>query len=409
MIFARRRFAAWLVTASGLIAVLGGCAAFPRSGPDDYQIRSDATTSLKATDGSGSQVALAYAVVDLSPTVLAAIRPRGPGSLYQSFGGGRGAPPQIRVGIGDLIQVTLFEAAAGGLFIPLDAGSRPGNFITLPEQTVDENGNISVPYAGLVPANGRTIPAIEADIVNRLENRAIEPQAVVSLITQSATTVSVIGEVRGAGTFPVNPAGDTVVDMISRGGGLNFPGYESYVTLQRKDRKATVFFDQLIDNPQENIYVSPGDTIYVYRQQRTFLAFGASGLNGQFDFETQTLSMAEGVGRAGGLLDDRADPGMTFLYRVEPRSTLESMGVDLSKFDPARTLIPTIYRANFRNPTEFFLAQDFPMEDKDIIYVSNADVIELYKFLELVNSISATAGGIAADQILIHEAITGTW
>src|SRR5215471_12236648 len=37
---------------------------------------------------------------------------------------------------------------AGGLFIPLEAGIRPGNFIRLPNQAVDNNGNITVPYAG---------------------------------------------------------------------------------------------------------------------------------------------------------------------------------------------------------------------------------------------------------------------
>ena len=43
-----------------------------------------------------------------------------------------------------------FEAAAGGLFIPAEAGVRPGNYVTLPNQPVDTKGFISVPYAGLV-------------------------------------------------------------------------------------------------------------------------------------------------------------------------------------------------------------------------------------------------------------------
>jgi hypothetical protein len=39
----------------------------------------------------------------------------------------------------------IFEAEAGGLFVPSEAGARPGNFVTLPEQIVDSNGNITVP------------------------------------------------------------------------------------------------------------------------------------------------------------------------------------------------------------------------------------------------------------------------
>ena len=48
------------------------------------------------------------------------------------------------------MSVTIFEAEARGLFFPSEAGARPGNFVTLPEQIVDSNGNITVPYAGTI-------------------------------------------------------------------------------------------------------------------------------------------------------------------------------------------------------------------------------------------------------------------
>ena len=34
--------------------------------------------------------------------------------------------------IGDMVSVTIFEAEAGGLFVPSEAGARPGNFVMLP-------------------------------------------------------------------------------------------------------------------------------------------------------------------------------------------------------------------------------------------------------------------------------------
>jgi polysaccharide biosynthesis/export protein len=65
-------------------------------------------------------------------------------------------PPRMTLGIGDVVSVTIFEAEPGGRLIPSDAGARPGNFITLPDQVVDTNGNITVPYAGTIRAIGRT-------------------------------------------------------------------------------------------------------------------------------------------------------------------------------------------------------------------------------------------------------------
>ena len=72
---------------------------------------------------------------------------------------------------------------------------RPGNFVTLPNQPVDTKGFISIPYAGLVPAAGKTPAQVEKGIVDRIKNRAIEPQAVVALVTANSSLITVIGEI----------------------------------------------------------------------------------------------------------------------------------------------------------------------------------------------------------------------
>jgi protein involved in polysaccharide export with SLBB domain len=67
-------------------------------------------------------------------------------------------PRQITLGIGDVVSVTIFEAEPGGLFVPSDAGARPGNFVALPDQVVDPNGNITVPYARRSELSGARPP-----------------------------------------------------------------------------------------------------------------------------------------------------------------------------------------------------------------------------------------------------------
>jgi polysaccharide export outer membrane protein len=191
--------------------------------------------------------------------------------------------------------------------------------------------------------------------------------------------------------------------MISQAGGLSAPGIETYVTLQRRGRTATVLYDHLADTPAENIYVAPGDTIFVNRERRTYLAFGATGLSGRFDFEESGLTLGEALGKAGGLLDGRADPAQVMLYRVVSRQTLVKLGVDVHKF--ASDEVPVIFRANLRDPAAFFAVQKFAMSDKDIVYVSNSDSVELLKFLNLVNSVSATAAGVSDDVVDTRNAL----
>ena len=391
-----------------LVALLAGCTALPASGPRHYDIADGAAAALVSRRDT---VAFNYVLLDINAPVLDNVVDIGPGSFFKSFGKGHGPAPVIRVGVGDIVQVSIFESASGGLFIPPEASVRPGNFVTLPTQEVDRAGNITVPYAGQVPAVGRTTAEIQRDIESRLAKRAIEPQVVVALTERNASEVAVVGDViTTANKFKIRLNGERILDMISRAGGIKYPGYELFVTLQRGKRRATAYFPTLVNDPKENIYVAPGDTIYVYREQQKFVAVGAlgtvgqtSGLTGQFAFEQEKLSLNEAVAKAGGLLDFRANPGQVFLYRLEHREMLESLKVDLGRFPPPQKMIPVVYRANFRDPSSFFFAQAFPMRHKDVIYVSDADSVEVVKFLVYLRQISSTVAGVSLDALVTRD------
>ena len=254
------------------ILALGGCGSntfLPSYGPLSIDVRTHST----------EPDALPYASVRMSPEVvdiLATIEPR-LGTIFAD----RRPPPTIRFGVGDVVAVTIFEAASGGLFIPLEAGVRPGNFITLPNQRVDNRGNISVPYAGSIRAAGRTPTEVQNAIVAALKDRAIEPQSVVTLVDQQTSLISVLGEVNRPARFAANAEGEHVLDVITRAGGPKSDGFDTWVMLERGGRRAIAPFGALVYEPSNNIYVHPNDTIYVYREPQTFIAFGAfSGTGG---------------------------------------------------------------------------------------------------------------------------------
>jgi polysaccharide export outer membrane protein len=379
-------------------------------GPDRRAIELGASASLPADRHTA---VLDYALVDITPNVADIAVNIGPESFFKTFGSRPGPPPIIRVGVGDVVQVTVFESSAGGLFIPAEAGVRPGNFVTFPTQLIDRSGTITVPFAGDVQAAGRSLTDIQKDIESKLQNRAIEPQVIVSLVNQNATAVSVVGDVlNGANRFTVRFSGDRVLDMISNAGGLKFPGYEIFVTLQRGGKRATVYFPNLVNNPAENIFVNPGDTIHVYREQQKFVAVGAlansgTGATSQFAFEQEKLSLNEAIAKAGGLLDLRSDARQVFLYRLEDRDILNAMKVNLVHFPPGQKLIPTVYRTNFRDPAGFFVAQRFGVRHKDIIYVATADSVEVVKFLAYLRAISSSVSGVATDGAVTRDIIRG--
>ena len=377
----------WILSAFGLALLAAGCDALntsfiPTSGPSGFDIKA----GLTAPDYPP------YGLVRLTPEVVQTLAEWEPRGIAGSFVDRR-PPPEIKFGIGDVVSVTIFEAAAGGLFIPTEAGVRPGNFVTLPNQPVDTDGNISVPYAGAIRAVRRTPTEIQRSIVDAIKNRAIEPQAVVALVNQNTSLISVLGEVNTPNRFPAVPAGEHILDSITRAGGIKDQGYESWVMLERAGHRGAVPFGDLIYQPRNNIWTHPGDTIYVYREPQTFLALGAAGQQGQIPFQQWRITLAEGVAKAGGLLDIQADPASVFLYRREPRELAEKLGVDCSKFQGYT--VPVIYSVSFRDPSGYFLATKVQMRDKDILYAANAPTVEMAKLLSFFNTAITTASGVA--------------
>jgi len=360
----------------GSLVAVGGCALMPASGPASWDVWA----------GQHDPKSVPYVFVRITSKVASILAKAAP-RLVAEFPD-RSRPKDIRFGIGDVVSITIFEASSGGLFIPAEAGVRPGNFVSIPSQAVDVNGNISIPYGGEIRARGRTQVELQQAIVDSIKDRAIEPQVIVSVVDQRTSLISVLGDVGRPSRIPAMLTPERILDAITRAGGPAGPGQDEWVMLERDGRRALSPFGALLYEPVNNILVHPNDTIYLYREPQTFLTFGALGNQQQIPFGIWRLSLAEAVAKAGGLADGAADPASVFLYRGETREVAEAMGIDCSRFQGP--IIPVIYNINFRDPAGYFLATTFEMRNKDVIYVSNSVSVEATKFMSYLRTINAT-------------------
>jgi polysaccharide biosynthesis/export protein len=214
---------------------------------------------------------------------------------------------------------------------------------------------------------------------------------VVTATQQRTSLISVFGEVNTPVRYPAAASGaqDRITDAITRAGGIKGQGFETWVMLERHGRRATVPFANLVYEPANNIFVLPGDRLYVYREQQKFIAFGATGLQGEFAFDAWRINLAEAVAKAGGLVDIQAQPGSVFLYRREPRDVAAALGVDVNSFKDE--LIPVIFSTSFRDPGGYFLATKLQMRNQDVLFVANAEAVEVTKFLAFLNVIMNTS------------------
>ena len=359
-----------------VVGALAACESLPSSGPSAGEV----TAASKPTTSGQTR----FALVDVDPNVIARMETWAAVSMQGTFG--RQGPVSTQaIGIGDSVQVVIWEAAAGGLFsAPANDRIGPGSrTATIPEQAVGPGGAITVPYAGRVSVAGRTPQQVEQAIVQALTGKAIEPQALVTVTKNVANTVTVVGEVTGGARVPLTTRGDRLLDVVAEAGGTKAAAHETYVTLLRGSRSVRIPMQAILADPAENVYVRPGDVISVAREQQTFTSAGATGQNAVVPFEAMGITLDQAIARSGGLNDMRADPGGVYVIRYERPEEYDQLG--LRRPDPgALSQVPVIYRVNMRDPNGFFLARRFPIRNKDILFVSNASSMELQKVMTIL-------------------------
>ncbi len=257
----------------------------------------------------------------------------------------------------------------------------------IPDQQVGPDAAISIPYAGRIAVAGRTPAEVEHTIESRLGSRALDPQALVIVKRSAANSVSVAGEVIGGARVPLSPGGDRLLQVIAAAGGAKAPVHETFVRLSRDGVTATVPLATLVANPEQDIFAEPGDVLTLVRQPQTFSVFGATGKNSTISFISDRLSLSEALARAGGLLDEAADPRAVFLFRYEPVGLVRALGQPIATGAPDG-ISPVVYRLDLKEAKSYLLAGRFPVHDKDIIFVASAEIRPIYRFFDALNQIS---------------------
>lgn len=376
----------------GLLVLCAGCGIMPNSGPSKMQV-------LMA-DKPDSPTGLQVIKVDEE---LA--RRLGESQRYQSFSQvfGQSDVPSYKIWPGDRLEVSIWETPPAVLFKNISVNSLASDLgtgsETVPAQMVMDDGTISIPFVGRVKVTGRTPSKIEEEIASRLVGQANNPQVMVRVVSNAASQISVIGDVNHSCNIPLTPKGERILDALATAGGVNHPLTKVSLQLSRKGVNARMPLDKVVEDPEQNLQLLPGDVLSALFQPWTFSIMGAAGRNQEMPFEAAGITLAQALSRSGGLNDNRADPGGVFLFRFEDAK--------LVKQPTARQALdgklPVIYQINFNDPGAFFAIQNFPVQDKDVIYIANMPSAELEKFLRMVGLVVNPALNLGRYQLEVYD------
>jgi polysaccharide biosynthesis/export protein len=365
-----------------LLLALAGCNSLPQDGPS--------TQSLPRHAARAGHPAALYALVDLNYAVTQQIAAH-PAIALAGLAHDSSSAPNDLIAEGDALGVSVFEAGGAGLFgrtptaesLQLTTGDSQQ---TLPRLIVDAEGDLVIPFAGPVHVAGLR-PGQAADVIREaLRRRAVDPQVTVTVLDSHANSVAIIGEVRNAGHILLSPHNDRLMDVLASAGGPTKPPADLAVVVYRGARYAEVSLAGLMDRPDQNIRLAPGDQIRVVDRPRKYSTFGAFGKDSQTLIEDDSLTLANAISRAGGLDTYSAAARSILVFRFERPEVAAALGITRP---PAAKGVPVVYRLDFQNPDSLFVANNFEIRSDDLIYVPRSDITEIKKFFDLINSMTA--------------------
>ena len=343
-----------------LTLALAGCSTIPAFGPGAETINRSA--SDEATVASD---ALPFEIVDVNATTMPSI----PASIEtfpisfqnQTF---RGSDEIVEVG--DQLEIRIWEVSEDGLFATAGSG------VSIINVGVSNSGNISVPYANTIAAQGLTTAELRTLLLERYKGQAVEPEITVKITATESRAVTVLGDVRTPGRAIILSRGIKLLDLIAQAGGAPGEPWEVKIAVQRGPVSASLTLADVLNNATNNIVILPGDTVNLATEPRRFAVYGGVSRPTNIEIPIENAHLAYLLAEVGGLNDRVAQTRSVFVFR--PTTARDASGK------------ATAYRFDFSRADALLLASAFRLKPTDITYVASAGAADFQKFMAIVLS-----------------------
>ncbi|MGF7153890.1 polysaccharide biosynthesis/export family protein [Novosphingobium gossypii] len=349
---------------------VAGCGTLPATGPTVGQLKSSVRK-----DSEGLKVEL----VPIDGVTVEALREADARrvSAFTPMQTDSGAYGPELARPSDVLTISIYEVGVS-LFGSQSPASAQSGMPTAAAQTitgikVDENGLIDLPYVGSMSVAGLSPRQIGKTIESRMRGLSQSPQVIVAITDSAESSVNLSGAVNRNGRYRLTVARQRLRDLIAEAGGAPADPEDIMVRLTRGATVADMRLSDIQVGSQDDVYLAPGDRVELLRRPRTFTVFGASDHVSQISLGPDRLNLLEAVAKAGGPSDQRANPRGVFLFRWEPVEGGEPK--------------PVIYQLDMMQAGSYFLAGQFAMHDKDVLYFANSASNPPTKFIAILNQL----------------------
>lgn len=345
---------------------LAGCGILPTTGPNSGTIQDQAKHEPGNVTLTVVTPALASQLASLSAANTKATADHTVADL-QSF-----TPPSpVSLLPGDVVSLTLWTTPMTTTSDSTNAQQAALSKTGLGNYTVDEAGDLILPYAGTVNVDGNSLATAERRISNRYANLGQFNEAQVSITMQTNNRQYVI--VTGSANNPViinwQTGGLTLSEAITKAGSYKEFGNAvngrdlktNSVTVERANRKYQLPMELALES---DIQLRPGDSVILGHREDTRIQC----LGGGWDKDTTetyeyTPTLAEVVADGGGLSLNAAQGEAVYVLANDHK---------------------TIYQIPWDTLAGLRASQQFPVENGDVVYISTSPSVTFQQITSIL-------------------------
>lgn len=305
------------------------------------------------------------------------VRAVDPGSISELIGE---KPLPYRVGPQDILLVTVWDHPE----ITLPLGQYRTDAAT--GMVIDEDGSLYFPYIGKLFVSGLTTSQVRDKLTTQLSAVLQRPQVDVKVVDYRSQKVYIGGEVKTPAVYTITDVPFTLAEAVHRAGGFLPTADDSRLLLTRGNRTWRLDFQALMTagNRIGQILLKHGDALQVPNsKEEPVYMLGELVRPGTMPLIHGALSLAQALSEAGGIQNMSADARSIYVIRQASVANF----VD-------------VFHLDARNPTAMVLADHFPLNPHDIVYV---DAGTLVRFSRVMSMLLPTIQAVTSSALTTAE------
>jgi len=284
-----------------------------------------------------------------------------------------GTPSPYQIGKGDILAIIPWGNPELALAIASMQSGGTGQDTTgaspqIAGLVVDQDGNITFPYVGMLKVEGLSATQARESLLNRLGAFYKRPEISLRVQAYRSKRIYVGGDVKSPGVQPINDIPMTLMEALNRAGGILPSGDQSSIQISRLGTNYQINLPKLIEQGVDpsGILLANGDVVRVRsRDESKIYVMGEVLSPRALLMNDGNMTLNQALGEAGGLNLVTANGKQLFVIRN------------------ASSKEPVIYHLDASSPFSMALAENFELKPRDVVYVDTAPLAHWNRVISL--------------------------